>query len=69
MRKLRHQKRENRKHNFIRYIYIYIGDKRITKYKNKEIQKNKQNIDEKSKRKIYQIYSYSYKQATRQANK
>ena len=50
-------------------IYIYRGDKRITKYKNKEIQKNEQNIDEKSKRRIYQIHSSSYKQATRQANK
>ena len=51
-------------------IYVYRGDKRITKYRKKEIQKNKQNIDEKLKRGIHQIlYSSSYKHATRQANK
>ena len=48
---------------------MYRGDKRITKYNNKEIQKNKQNIDEKLKGGIHQIHSSSYNQATRQANK
>ena len=71
--KLKILKRENRKHNFIRNIkykiYVYRGDKRITKYRNKEIQKNKQNIDEKFKREIHQMHSSSFKQATRQANK
>ena len=50
-------------------IYVYRGDKRITKYRNKEIQKNEQTIDEKLKRGIHQIYSSPYKQATRQAKK
>ena len=45
---------------------MYRGDKRITKYKNKEIKKKN---EEKLKRGIYQIHSSSYKQATRQANK
>ena len=56
---------KNRKHNFIRNI-IYIEE--IKKLQNTEIKKyrKEQNIDEKLKRRIYQIHSSSYKQATRQ---
>ena len=68
------RREKNRKHNFIRNIIyricVYRGDKRFTKYRKKEIQKNKQTIDEKLKRGIHQmLYSSLYKQATRQANK
>ena len=65
-RRWRYQKAEKQKTLlYQKYLYIYRGDYKI---KNNEIVYSK-DIEKKLKREIYQIFSSSYKQATRQAKK
>ena len=68
-RRWRYQKAEKQKTLlYQKYLYIYRGDYKI---KNNEIvySKDIDGIEKKLKSEIYQIFSSSYKRATRQAKK